>query len=133
MGPEITMVVLIFSILFIAQTTLYTVLLLGLKRRVEESFVESRTSRERIGGVDEGKLNESIFKALGILSNGPLSAREVSESLGLSREHTARLLKKMVEAGLVMREGKPYRYRLTSSGKAIIEGNKKDDVTSHLS
>ncbi|MEM3397845.1 MAG: helix-turn-helix domain-containing protein [Nitrososphaerota archaeon] len=124
MGPELTMV-LIFSILFVAQTILYTMLLLRLKKKVEESLDESRISQDTVSGLDEGKLNESIFKALEILSKGSLSAREVSRNLGLSREHTARLLKKMVETGLVIREGKPYRYMLTPSGRAIIEGNKK--------
>lgn len=122
---QLIAIVLIFSTLFIIQTIVYSYLLLRLKKRVEESFDESRMSHEIMSGIDDGKINESIIKALEILSSGSLSAREVSKSLGMSREHTARLLKKMVEAGLLVREGKPYRYRLTSSGKAIIENNKK--------
>jgi len=121
----LTVLVFIFSILFVVQTTIYTYLLLRLRRKVEESFVKSRISQEGISGVDNGKLNESIIKVLEVLSSGSMSAREVSVSLGLSREHTARLLKKMVEAGLVVREGKPYKYKITPSGKAMIETYKK--------
>jgi len=121
----LTVLVFIFSILFVVQTTIYTYLLLRLRRRVEESFVKSRISQEGISVVDDGKLNESMIKVLEVLSSGSMSAREVSVSLGLSREHTARLLKKMVEAGLVVREGKPYKYKITPSGKAMIETYKK--------
>jgi predicted transcriptional regulator len=31
----------------------------------------------------------------------------------------------MVEAGLVVREGKPYKYKVTPSGKNMIETYKK--------
>jgi len=121
----ITILVLTFSILFIVQTIIYTYLLLRLNKKVEESFVKSRTSQEMASSIDDGKLNESLVRVLEVLSNRSMSAREVSIILGLSREHTARLLKKMVEAGLVVREGKPYKYKITSSGKAIIETSKK--------
>ncbi len=122
---SLTVLVFVFSILFVVQTTIYTYLLLRLRKKVEESFVKSRTSQEVVGVIDDGKLSESIIKVLEVLSRGSMSAREVSVSLGLSREHTARLLKKMVEAGLVVREGKPYKYKITSSGKAMIETYKK--------
>ncbi|MCL7383897.1 MAG: helix-turn-helix domain-containing protein [Thaumarchaeota archaeon] len=122
---SLTFLVFIFSILFIVQTTIYTYLLLRFRKMVEESFVKSRISQEAVTVIDEGKLNESIIKVLEVLSRGSMSAREVSVSLGLSREHTARLLKKMVEAGLVVREGKPYKYKVTPSGKTMIETYKK--------
>ena len=118
-------ITIFFMILFMAQTTIFTYLLLRLKRRVEKSYVESRTSQDIREDFDEGKLSETILKALSILSNSSLSAREVSVNLGLSREHTARLLKKMVEAGLVVREGKPYRYRVTPSGKSLLDSIRK--------
>lgn len=118
-------IIVLFTILFLGQTIIFTYLLLRLKRRVEKSYVESRTSQDIRDELDEGKLSESILKALSILSTNSLSAREVSVNLGLSREHTARLLKKMVEAGLVVREGKPYRYRITPSGKSLLNSIRK--------
>lgn len=118
-------VLMLFSALFAAQTIIFTYLLLSLKKRVEKSYDKSRISQSSKNDTDEGRLSESILKVLDILSGNPLSAREVSINLGLSREHTARLLKKMVEAGLVMREGKPYKYRVTPSGKALMNSVKK--------
>jgi len=118
-------ITVLFTVLFLAQTAIFTYLLLRLKKRVEKSYVESRTSQDIREDLDEGKLSESILKALSILSTSSLSAREVSVNLGLSREHTARLLKKMVEAGLVVREGKPYRYRATPSGKSLLNSVRK--------
>jgi len=53
-------------------------------------------------------------------SSGSLSAREISRRLGLSREHTARTLKKLVEEGFLLREGKPYRYRITELGEKLL-------------
>ncbi|MCS7126524.1 MAG: winged helix DNA-binding protein [Aigarchaeota archaeon] len=125
MELDITTIITIFSILFIGQTILYTILLLKLKNRVDKTVSKSQTSQTTSQQEDEVKINESIVKALEILTKGPLSAREVSINLGLSREHTARLLKKMVETGLVVREGKPYRYKITPTGEALIKNNLK--------
>ncbi|MEN2975240.1 MAG: helix-turn-helix domain-containing protein [Candidatus Caldarchaeales archaeon] len=124
MEIDITTTAIIFSTMFVAQTLLYTLLLLRLKKKIDNTMKKSHISQMSQHGEDI-KFNESIIKALEVLSKGSLSAREVSIALGLSREHTARLLKKMVESGLVVREGKPYRYRITPSGEAVIE-NPKD-------
>ncbi len=59
------------------------------------------------------------------LSEGLNTAREIQASLGRSREHTARLLKKLYDAGLVVRDevAKPYTYELTEAGRrALGEG-----------
>ncbi len=112
---------LIFAALFVAQTAIYTLLLLRMRKRTlrpQPPPVIPPTSH-RITPVEE--LPRSVVEALRLLREGPLSAREVSLRLGLSREHTARLLKRMVEEGLVAREGKPYRYRLTDSGERLLK------------
>ena len=118
--------IMVFTALFILQTIIYTALLLRLKRRL----TSSRPAQALLPRVpppaqrditEPGRLPDSVIQALRALRGGALSAREVSSVLGLSREHTARLLKRMVEDGLVIREGKPYRYHLTSLGASLLK------------
>lgn len=125
--------VIIFSALFILQTIVYTTLLLKLKKKVDDLSKKSQRSQISQEPVEEllteEKINESVKKALEVISSRPMSAREVSIELGLSREHTARLLKRMVDTGLVIREGKPFKYRLTPLGYSLLT-NKKNETTS---
>ena len=125
---ELLILALFFASLFIAQTIIYTVLLFRLRERIQSKRVPASSPQISLQPLSPDRLPESTYKALRLLSGSPLTAREVSRELGLSREHTARLLKKMVEEGLVTREGKPYRYRVTSLGLEILkeEDRKKD-------
>ena len=72
-------------------------------------------------------LTETEIRIMELIeSRGPQSARDLSRALGLSREHVARTLKRLVEGGLLVREGKPYRYRLTELGKNSLRSR---DIT----
>lgn len=74
-----------------------------------------------------GNLTETEIRIMELIeSRGPQGARDLSRALGLSREHIARILKRLVEGGLLVREGKPYRYRLTELGRSSL---KSRDVT----
>ncbi|MCS7132934.1 MAG: MarR family transcriptional regulator [Aigarchaeota archaeon] len=119
---QLLLLTLIFTALFAIQTTVFTYLLLKLRksmRSIERITVEHRYEPEEV--------SESELKILRELSSsGPLGAREISRRLGLSREHTARTLKKMVEDGLLIREGKPYRYKITDLGSELLRSR---DVT----
>jgi len=110
--PEI--LVIIFSILFLAQTAIFTYLLVR-ARRMEQLVVVGELSWPE---QRPGDLTETEIRIMELIeSRGPQSARDLSRALGLSREHVARTLKRLVEGGLLVREGKPYRYRLTELGK----------------
>jgi Mn-dependent DtxR family transcriptional regulator len=66
-------------------------------------------------------LHESAIKALQLIrERGSVTSRDVSRSLGLSREHTARVMKSLHERGLVLREGKPFKYSLTPQGERVL-------------
>lgn len=115
---ELTM---LFAALFATQTLIFTYLLLRMRRLVR-SMAGPELSAGRQHGVEE--ISESVLKILRELSSsGPLSAREISSRLGLSREHTARTLKKMVEDGLLIREGKPYRYKVSELGRELLRSH----------
>jgi uncharacterized membrane protein len=69
----------------------------------------------------EAPLHESAIKALQLIrERGSVTSRDVSRSLGLSREHTARVMKSLHERGLVLREGKPFKYSLTPQGERVL-------------
>ncbi len=59
----------------------------------------------------------TIEKVLHIIEEeGPKTSREIEERLGMSREHTARLMKRLYDMGYVIRDEskRPYRYMLAS-------------------
>jgi hypothetical protein len=68
----------------------------------------------------EGKgLVDFVIK---LLSDGPKTSRQIETVIGRSREHTARLMKKLFELGYVTRDtsSKPYTYAITDAGKAVL-------------
>jgi len=123
-AQQLITLTLFFIALFALQTTLFTYLLLKLKKSVK-SIEKPPIIKERRYEFEE--ISESVLRILRELrSSGPLSAREISKRLGLSREHTARTLKKMVEEGFLIREGKPYRYKVTELGSEVLRSH---DIT----
>ncbi|MEM2855866.1 MAG: hypothetical protein QW416_02020 [Candidatus Nitrosocaldaceae archaeon] len=69
------------------------------------------------------KHNDVELQILSLLENGEKSSREIEVSIGKTREHTARLMKKLFEEGYVRRDEKkkPYIYTLTEEGRKIIK------------
>lgn len=59
---------------------------------------------------------------LKLLLEGSKTARQIESVIGRSREHTARLMKKLFEMGYVSRDmtSKPYTYTITEAGKTIL-------------
>ncbi|MDQ3885368.1 MAG: transcriptional regulator [Thermoproteota archaeon] len=60
---------------------------------------------------------------LKLLSERPRTSREVQLSIGRTREHTARLMKKLHDLGLVSRDinTKPFRYNITDVGQETLK------------
>lgn len=56
---------------------------------------------------------------LKLLVERPRTSREVQHAIGRTREHTARLMKKLHESGFVSRDvnSKPFKYAITDSGR----------------
>jgi len=53
-----------------------------------------------------------------------MTSRDIQITLGRSREHTSRLMKKLFEDGYVKRNtnSKPYTYSITDKGKEKLGG-----------
>jgi len=70
------------------------------------------------------QLTETELAALEILaSEGPRTAPEIKQKIGLSREHTARLMKKLYEEGYLEREtGKiPFKYSVKKEMRDLLK------------
>jgi len=109
---------ILFIALFITQSIIFAALLLRLKKKLYS--IRALKTWEPFLTVE--KPSPTTLKVLKELSSSDgLEARELSKRLGLSREYTARLLKRMVEEGLVVRRGKPYKYQLTELGVRLLK------------
>src|SRR5688572_30495705 len=60
---------------------------------------------------------------LKLLAERPRTSREVQLAVGRTREHTARLMKKLHDSGLVSRDvnAKPFRYHITDAGRERLQ------------
>jgi hypothetical protein len=67
---------------------------------------------------------------LKLLAERPRTSREVQHAVGRTREHTARLMKKLHDSGLVSRDinNKPFKYAITGSGQERLK--EKTEVAS---
>jgi hypothetical protein len=69
--------------------------------------------------VENQEANGTTDYILKLLAERSLTSREVQQSVGRTREHTARLMKRLHESGLVGRDvnSKPFRYNITDAGQ----------------
>jgi len=77
------------------------------------------------------KLTETELAVLEMLANeGPKTAPEIKERIGLSREHTARLMKKLYEEGYLERDSSkiPFTYNIKKEMKNFLEKNETKAV-----
>ena len=85
----------------------------------QESQHETRTSQVP---AQEIRLDETQSKVVSLLAEGPKNTRQLTDAVGLSREHTARLMKTLFEGGVVARDDatKPFVYQLTDKGRRYL-------------
>jgi len=73
------------------------------------------------------RLTPTELKVLELLvAEGPLPSPSIGRAVGKSREHTARLMKRLYEQGYVDRETSriPYRYRINEKVHGVLEKDK---------
>ena len=90
--------------------------------------------RVLVPGVEAGSLSSittpTELQVLALLSeHGPKSAPEIGRVIGRSREHSARLMKKLFEEGYVRREQTriPFRYSVVERVRASLKKPEKKD------
>ncbi|MDF2736749.1 MAG: uncharacterized protein K0S93_605 [Nitrososphaeraceae archaeon] len=96
-----------------------------------------KTSQQNINNSNNigftDKQNATNYYILKILLKESLSSNDIKNAIGRTREHTARLMKKLYDLKFVDRDitTKPFKYRLTEQGKKYIEEYiDKDDFNS---
>lgn len=88
-------------------------------RYLSDDAIDIATSQDSridsVGGTERHILTQIL--------NGAKTARDIQAVLGKSREHVARMLKKLYDAGLVSRQSddRPYTYQLTDTGRQVLE------------
>jgi len=87
-----------------------------------ESQQESHTSQ---AASDLVRLDETQLKVVSLLAESPKNTRQLTDAIGMSREHTARLMKELFEGGVVTRNDatKPFVYQLTDQGRRFLPAN----------
>ena len=86
----------------------------GLAKSVERKQAET----PRAPNMDYQNATGYILR---LITNKPMTSRDIQITLGRSREHTSRLMKKLFEGGYVVRNtgSKPYTYSITEKGKSL--------------
>ena len=86
------------------------------------SQVTQRESQKPLPPEPPVALDETHLAAIRLLTDAPKNTRQLTDALNKSREHTARIMKELFEAGLVRRNDstKPFVYQLTDLGRARL-------------
>ncbi|MDX1372443.1 MAG: hypothetical protein R3321_08225 [Nitrososphaeraceae archaeon] len=100
------------------------------KPQVFERFSESRPQRNQkqsqfnLQSQKEPKMEygNTVDYVLGLITNKAMTSRDIQMASQRSREHTARLMKKLFQEGYVQRntKTKPYTYSITEKGRAKL-------------
>ena len=80
--------------------------------------------------VPNMSFEKSVTFVLEKITQGPMTSRDIEVTLGKSREHVSRLMKKLFEDGFVGRDTstRPYRYTITDNGRGRIGSGEGDVV-----
>ena len=84
--------------------------------------------------VPNMSFEDSVVRVLKLITNRPMTSRDIEVTFGKSREHVSRLMKKLFEDSFVGRDtsARPYRYTITDKGRERI-GSSEGSVVEPLS
>lgn len=91
------------------------------KKEPQEVKIEPTkpVSKPRMPNMDFNGIAEHV---LGLITTKEMTSRDIQITIGRSREHTSRLMKRLFQEGFVERNNKtkPFTYRITEKGKAKL-------------
>jgi len=81
--------------------------------------VREEKPKERVHNMNFGSATEYVLR---LITEKPMTSRDIQITIGRTREHTSRMMKKLFEEGLVERDmqTKPFTYRITEKGLGKI-------------
>jgi DNA-binding HxlR family transcriptional regulator len=81
--------------------------------------VKEEKPKERIQNMQYGNATDHVLR---LIIEKPMTSRDIQVTIGRTREHTSRMLKKLFEDGLVERDmsTKPFTYKITEKGLTRI-------------
>jgi len=82
-------------------------------------IVKEEKPKERIQNMQFGNATDYVLR---LITEKPMTSRDIQVTIGRTREHTSRMLKKLFEDGLVERDmsTKPFTYKITDKGLTRI-------------
>jgi hypothetical protein len=88
------------------------------KQEVVSSAQEEKP-KERMHNMNFGNATDYVLR---LITEKPMTSRDIQITIGRTREHTSRMMKKLFEEGLVERnmQTKPFTYYITDNGKAKL-------------
>lgn len=100
--------------------------------RITEPPVVTEHITSATDGEKQDGQNGTTDYILKMLAERPRTSREVQQAIGRTREHTARLMKRLTESQFVARDSakKPFHYALTDLGRERLR--EKTEVASEL-
>ena len=83
----------------------------------QEPLAVTKTDKlkERIQNMQFGNATDYVLR---LITEKPMTSRDIQITIGRTREHTSRMLKRLFEDGLVERDmsTKPFSYKITDKG-----------------
>ena len=81
--------------------------------------VKEEKLKERVHNMSFGSAIEYVLR---LITEKPMTSRDIQVTIGRTREHTSRMMKKLFEEGLVERNmrTKPFTYKITEKGLVRI-------------
>ena len=85
----------------------------------EKPEFDEKEPKERMRNMNFGSATDYVLK---LITEKPMTSRDIQITIGRTREHTSRMMKKLFEEGFVERnmKTKPLTYYITDKGKAKI-------------
>ena len=89
------------------------------KPEQEETSAQEEPQKERMRNMNFGSATDYVLK---LITEKPMTSRDIQITIGRTREHTSRMMKKLFEEGYVERnmKTKPFTYNITDKGKTKI-------------
>ena len=87
------------------------------EKEFEEKIIEIKPKKQEI--MPSSEYFDITDHVLHLITDKSMTSRDIQITIGRTREHTSRLMKKLFEDGLVERHTntKPYKYSITNKGK----------------